>query len=81
MTLFVQLEQNLEQELRQNAMKQFGYSKGAIKEAVGEAIEIWLASKPIGITPVPITAFRGLLRSVRGTSVELKHRAVELFAK
>ncbi len=79
--LYVQLDEEIEEQLRENAMKSFGYSKGAIKEAVEEAIRVWLASKPTGIQPQPLSALRGMLKNVKMGSVELKHAAAGLFVK
>lgn len=79
--LYVQLGEEIEEQLRENAMKNFGYSKGAIKEAVEEAIKVWLASKPTGIQPQPLSVLRGMLKNVKISSVELKHSAAGLFAK
>lgn len=81
MVLYVKLEKELEAKLRENAMKSFGYTKGAITEAVEEAITVWLASKPSGITSQPVCALRGLLKNVKATSVELKHAAAGLFTR
>lgn len=82
MTLYIELEQGLENQLREKAMKQFGYSKGALKEAVQEAVELWLTSRPLlEITPAPLSSLRGLLKNVKRDSVTLKHNAAGLFAR
>lgn len=82
MTLYIELERGLENQFREKAMKQFGYSKGALKEAVQEAVELWLTLRPLlEITPAPLSTLRGLLKSVKIDSVTLKHNAAGLFAK
>ncbi|MBI2444760.1 hypothetical protein HYV43_00015 [Candidatus Micrarchaeota archaeon] len=42
MTLFFHLKAQTEQMFRETAMKKYGYSKGALKSALEEAIEDWL---------------------------------------
>jgi len=81
MVLYLKLQKDVEEQLRERAMKHFGYAKGSIKEAVEEAIRVWLASQPTGIPPKPVAALRGMLKNVKASSVELKHAAVGLFAK
>lgn len=81
MALYVKLEKDIEERLREHAMRSFGYTKGAIKEAVEEAIRVWLASKPTGVPPQPLDALSGMLKHVKASSVELKHAAAGLFVK
>lgn len=81
MVLYLKLQKDVEEQLREQAMKQFGYAKGSIKEAVEEAIRVWLASQFTGIPPRSIEALSGMLKHVKASSVELKHAAVGLFAK
>lgn len=42
MTLFFHLKADTERTFREAAMKKFGYSKGALKSALEEAIGDWL---------------------------------------
>jgi hypothetical protein len=42
MTLFFHLKASVERLFREAAMKKFGYSKGALKTAMEEAITDWL---------------------------------------
>ncbi len=81
MVLYIKLEKNTEQKLRENAMKRFGYGKGAITDAVNEAVGMWLASKFVDIPKEPLSALRGLLKNVKASSVELKHAGAGLFIK
>ena len=43
MTLFFHIKTDVERKFRQAAMKKYGYAKGALKTALEEAIEEWLA--------------------------------------
>lgn len=80
MVLYVQLQKEVEVKFREHAMKKFGYTKGALKEAVGEAVQFWLTSIPL-LSPLPLSALRGTLRGVKEKSVDLKHSALELFTQ
>ncbi|MBI5036220.1 hypothetical protein HZC09_02660 [Candidatus Micrarchaeota archaeon] len=42
MTLFFHLKASTERRFRKTAMKKHGYSKGALKKALEDAIEDWL---------------------------------------
>ncbi len=42
MTLFFHLKASMERRFRETAMKKYGYSKGALKTAMEEAITHWL---------------------------------------
>lgn len=42
MTLFFHLKAGTERKFRETAMKKYGYSKGALKSGLEEAIEDWL---------------------------------------
>lgn len=42
MTLFFHLKASVERRFREMAMKKFGYSKGALKSGLEEALEDWL---------------------------------------
>jgi len=79
MAVFVELAN--EQALREQAMKRFGYTKGSIKEAVTEAVTMWIAAHAREVPPVPLSALRGVLKGVKVGSVDLKHAAVGLFAR
>ena len=81
MVIYVELGSAVESKLREKAMKRFGYAKGAIKDAMTEAVELWLSSTAHELEPLPVSAIRGILKGVRATSVELKHSARELFVK
>ena len=80
MVLYIELKKETENKLRERAMRRFGYAKGSIKEAVEEAVEHWLASKT-DLSPLPVSALKGILKDVKQTSVQLKHSAMGLFAK
>ncbi|MBI4450421.1 hypothetical protein HY642_00470 [Candidatus Woesearchaeota archaeon] len=79
MALFIEMDGKLEAQLREQAMKRYGYGKGSLKEAVTAAVAGWLASRPTNIEPLPLSAFAGVLRHVKKSSVQLKHEAAALF--
>ena len=81
MSLMVQLDEKLEQHFRKHAMKKFGYGKGAIKEAVEDAVRLWMYStEDENIPEVPIDVIVGMMAHVKNkTSVQLQHEASDLF--
>ena len=83
MSLMVKLDPKLEQHFRKHAMKKFGYGKGAIKEAVTDALRLWVYStEDETISDVPVDAIVGMMAHVKNkTSVELQHEAKSLFVE
>ncbi len=81
MGIRVELSNEQEQALRENAMRKFGYQKGALKKAISEAIDMWLSQekgKEVRVTN-PTKKLVGILAGINETSVELQHQATKLF--
>ncbi|MBU0636513.1 hypothetical protein KKE06_05805 [Candidatus Micrarchaeota archaeon] len=76
-TLKVQLPKEKAQKVRETAMKRFGYSKGSISKALGEALGDWVrkndAKKEQKAPNLGI--LRGVLKDLKMSSVELQHKA------
>jgi hypothetical protein len=87
MTLKIDLDKELERKFRALAMKKYGYSKGAIKKALENAIEKWVRearmSKSETKVKDPVALMEGLLVELKGkkSSVELQHEAKKMWAK
>ena len=85
MAIRLGLEKNLEEEFRKKAMKQFGYSKGALKKASTEAIKSWPNIKTGNYKKVdnPVSLIEGIFRGLKGkiSSVELQHKGLKLWVK
>lgn len=83
MSIRIILGEELERRFREIAMRRFGYGKGALSKAAAEAITNWLqqsqASEKIEFVGDPVEAILGLLSDVDVDSVELQHRAVEMW--
>ncbi len=74
------IDDGVERKFRQAAMKKYGYGKGALSDAAETALAEWSSREEEGETMVvgienPVAAIEGLLKQVRGTSVELQHEA------
>lgn len=54
MVLFFHLPASMERKFREKAMQRHGYSKGALKKAMEEAISDWLEKHPEATTPKEI---------------------------
>uniref|UniRef100_A0A7C4FE34 XACb0070 ribbon-helix-helix domain-containing protein n=1 Tax=Thermofilum pendens TaxID=2269 RepID=A0A7C4FE34_THEPE len=77
------VDRELERKFRELAMKRFGYAKGSLQRAVEEAIMRWVAwveSELIEFEGDPVEAIDGVLAGLDVDSVELQHRARELWA-
>lgn len=85
MVLKVVFEKEFEQQFREVAMRKFGFSKGSIKKASEQAIEIWVKQQSQALPKVkdPIHLIEGILSHLKGkyTSVELQHEAAKLWIK
>jgi hypothetical protein len=81
MSLKVKLPPEKEVAFRQMAMKKFGYCKGSLSDALEEAITQWLGreTKPLKKINNPTGQIRGMLSTLKGTSVELQHEGMSLF--
>jgi hypothetical protein len=93
MGIKVELDQQLEKEFRQLAMKKFGYSKGSIKKATETAIRQWTETE-FGTRPTSMSEERreskaktavdlltGLLKDTRHkSSTEEQHEVRKLWA-
>ena len=73
-TLRVQMNPEKAELVRKTAMDKFGYTKGAISQAVNEALDEWLNQKSKRKKP-DWGKLRGVLSDVKMSSVELQHRA------
>uniref|UniRef100_A0A7J3X6Z7 XACb0070 ribbon-helix-helix domain-containing protein n=1 Tax=Thermofilum pendens TaxID=2269 RepID=A0A7J3X6Z7_THEPE len=77
------VDRGLERRFRELAMKRFGYAKGSLQRAVEEAIMRWVAwaeSELVEFEGDPVEAIDGVLAGIDLDSVELQHRARELWA-
>ena len=83
MVLKVEFEKEFERKFRELAMKKYGYSRGAIKKASEEAIEIWIEMENRDLPKIerPIKNIRGIMKNLKGryTSVELQHETSKLW--
>ncbi|MCS4541128.1 MAG: hypothetical protein HY929_02205 [Euryarchaeota archaeon] len=82
----VYVSDEVEKRFRKIAMEQFGYGRGSISAAAEKAFQLWIAqtkpiSKKVEIPEDPVKAIRGLLKTVKKSSVELQHEAIRLRAK
>ena len=82
-TLKVQLRKEKAQRVRETAMKRFGYSKGSISKALGEAVGDWMKKNQVlsGSKVPDWSDVRGALKDIKMTSVELQHAAFSLREK
>ncbi|MBI3035972.1 hypothetical protein HYY71_06650 [Candidatus Woesearchaeota archaeon] len=85
MVLKVVLENELENNFREAAMKKYGYAKGSLKKATKEALVNWIMQQSDKMPKVqdPFKLVDGMMSHLRGkkTSVELQHEATKLWAK
>ncbi len=82
MSIRIILGKELEKRFRELAMKRFGYGKGSISKAAQEAIMRWTSqveSEYMSFEGDPIQAIDGLLSDVKLGSVDLQHKAIELW--
>ena len=70
------LPDDVEKIFRKEAMRRYGYIKGALSQAVREAIREWSnARESKEDMENPIESMRGILKHVKKGSVELQHEA------
>ncbi|MBI4448787.1 hypothetical protein HY641_02045 [Candidatus Woesearchaeota archaeon] len=64
---------------RKTAMRRFGYSKGALSEAMTSALDMWADEEVIRTEADenPVDAIEGLLSYVKMSSVELQKEALK----
>ena len=74
-TLRVQLPEEKARKVREQAMKRFGYSKGAISKALNVALDEWLGKAKPAKPPITAKDLLGRLSGVKESSVELQHKA------
>ncbi len=79
-TVKIQLSDDIEQEFRQKAMQEYGYSKGSLSIAAQTAITAWTTQiktvKEITAkeNPAdPVKTIRGMLKHVKKSSLQLQH--------
>ncbi len=75
----IKIADGLENEFRENAMKEFGYGKGSISNAAAMAIKEWVNKKP-KVTHInnPVQAIRGMLKNIKKSSIDLQHETGEI---
>jgi hypothetical protein len=80
--LRLQLRNDLEKRFREAAMRRFGFGKGALTRAAGEAFEGWLSrtKENIRFEGDPVKAIDGILGSEELNSVELQHSVRKVWA-
>jgi len=86
MALRLVVRDDVERRFRRAAMEAHGYGKGALSKAAEEAFDLWANSwRGEGIPKVenPVALISGRLASLSGkyTSVQLQHKAKELWVK
>lgn len=74
-TLRVQVPQDKARKVREKAMKQFGYAKGAISKAINSALDEWLGKVQPSKPTLTAKDLLGRLKGVKESSVELQHKA------
>jgi len=83
MTIRIQVNQKLERKFRELAMKRFGYAKGALIRAAGEAIINWISTvqkEDLSFEGDPVEAIDGMLSDLDVDSVKLQHEAKKIWA-
>lgn len=79
-TLRAQMPKEKAQKVKETAMKEFEYSKGAISMAITEALDDWLhkkqAAQPKNRKP-DWGAVTGALKEIKMSSVELQHHSFQ----
>ncbi|MHA1143514.1 MAG: hypothetical protein ACTSRW_02185 [Candidatus Helarchaeota archaeon] len=82
MTIRIKLPEEIELKFREIAMKKYGFGKGSLTKAATHAIIQWIAFND-KINPVekPTDELKGMLKNVKGTSLDLQHEASSLFLK
>lgn len=80
-TLKLQVKKEKAQRVRETAMREFGHSKGAIRKALNEAVDDWMEKKVFfsRAREPDWDAVTGALKEIKLSSVELQHRAHEVF--
>lgn len=89
--LKIHVSDEIEKRFRQNAMKRFGYTKGALSLAAEQAFSDWSKGvsdieevrkiiKSAGVKDW-ISELRGVLKHEKKTSVEVKHEISKIRAK
>lgn len=85
MVLKLLFEQEFEQKFREVAMKKYGFTKGALKQAGQEALTQWVQDQQSELPQLknPLNAIDGLMKHLRGkcTAVELQHESAKLWTK
>ena len=79
----VNIGEKLEKRFRELAMKKFGYGKGALSKAAQEAILRWVSQmetqEELMFEGDPVEAIDGLLADIDVESVDLQHKAMDLW--
>jgi hypothetical protein len=84
MSLRVQINSKLERRFREEAMKRFGYAKGALSKAAEEAIQNWISTlgkETVAFEGDPVEAIDGLLKEIDIDAVALQHETRKLWTK
>jgi hypothetical protein len=70
----IKISDDVEKTFRKLAMQRFGYGRGAISSAAQKAMEDWTTEQSFS-NAIDFEKFRGILKGVKKTSVELQHEA------
>lgn len=72
----ITISEDVEKMFRRIAMRRFGYQKGSMSEAAGEAFKQWASSyEDFNNQDISWVSLKGILKSVKKDSVELQHEA------
>jgi len=82
MGLRLQLRKETEARFREEAMKRFGFGRGALSKAGEQAIETWLGTtaRAPKFEGDPVKAIQGILSETEAGSVELQHSVQKTWA-
>jgi len=83
MVLKLKISKRVENRFREEAMKRYGYQKGALSEAAEEAIWIWIKKsngKKTKKLKDPVKSMEGLLKDIDIDSVKLQHEAKKIWS-
>jgi len=74
----IYLSEELEEQFKRRSMETYGYGRGSISKAGAEAIQRWTSERDTitseyRLVKEPVRRFRGLLKNLKTTSVELQH--------
>ena len=79
----IYLSEELEEQFKRRSMETYGYGRGSISKAGAEAIQRWTSERDAitseyRLLKEPIKRFRGLLKNLKTTSLELQHEETRI---